>query len=410
MRRFEDDEAGYAAWINENPEGFIANVDKAGNRPNYPMVHLASHALVTKGERFTTDDYFKVCSAELRDLQVWSQANANRPLRWCKICQAKFARLNKRELSNGSCEVLTSEGWVVRNVVDVHGLQKPTVRCQECFGAVRLHRAGPGSIPRAHSEHLVAHAGCSLGNCFNGVRSTHPEPVCIEPTDDPWSDDELRATVQKYLQMQVMLRSGKPFIEKACFDELSALFGRTSQAFEMRIRNISYVLELMGRSWIPSLVPATYVGAEIAARIEAMIVDSEEKKVVPRAGFEVETREAKDKLRGKPAGNAKPVGLIVSTTQYVRDTKVRAWVLREAKGVCECCMQPAPFDTADGPFLEVHHVRQLAEQGPDTTCNAVAICPNCHRRLHYGLDSAALVDEMYLRIARLVVPRAEGHD
>ena len=34
------------------------------------------------------------------------------------------------------------------------------------------------------------------------------------------------------------------------------------------------------------------------------------------------------------------------------------------------------------PYLESHHVITLAENGPDAIYNTVAICPNCHRRIH----------------------------
>ncbi|MBK7899397.1 MAG: HNH endonuclease [Betaproteobacteria bacterium] len=70
--------------------------------------------------------------------------------------------------------------------------------------------------------------------------------------------------------------------------------------------------------------------------------------------------------------------------------------LKEAGGICECCRQAAPFNGADGiPYLEVHHVQKLAEKGADTTTNAVAICPNCHRELHYGECAKKLVEELY---------------
>ena len=38
------------------------------------------------------------------------------------------------------------------------------------------------------------------------------------------------------------------------------------------------------------------------------------------------------------------------------------------------------------PYLEVHHVKTLAEGGADTIDNAVALCPTCHRALHHAHD------------------------
>jgi 5-methylcytosine-specific restriction protein A len=76
----------------------------------------------------------------------------------------------------------------------------------------------------------------------------------------------------------------------------------------------------------------------------------------------------------------------VVSRAFRRNPDVIAEVLYRAKGVCENCNQPAPFFRAsDGmPFLEVHHRKMLAMGGEDTVANAIALCPNCHRKLHFG--------------------------
>jgi len=71
---------------------------------------------------------------------------------------------------------------------------------------------------------------------------------------------------------------------------------------------------------------------------------------------------------------------------YERNPDVVAEVLTRAKGRCEKCRKHAPFPRRiDGsPYLEVHHQVQLAHGGEDTVQNAIALCPNCHRREHHG--------------------------
>lgn len=78
---------------------------------------------------------------------------------------------------NDYCEFWGKDGW--KKVSVVYALARPEciVRCIECKGAVRLHKAGPNGTPRAHAEHEVGHEGCSIGHYFNGVQSTHPQPV-----------------------------------------------------------------------------------------------------------------------------------------------------------------------------------------------------------------------------------------
>jgi 5-methylcytosine-specific restriction protein A len=79
----------------------------------------------------------------------------------------------------------------------------------------------------------------------------------------------------------------------------------------------------------------------------------------------------------------------VFSTVYQRNPDVVAEVLARANGVCEGCQSPAPFIRAkDGtPYLEVHHNVQLALGGDDTVKNAVALCPNCHRKAHFGVNA-----------------------
>lgn len=76
----------------------------------------------------------------------------------------------------------------------------------------------------------------------------------------------------------------------------------------------------------------------------------------------------------------------VATKAFGRNPDVIAEVLIRANGVCEKCGMDAPFKRAsDGtPYLEVHHIVRLADGGEDTVKNAMAVCPNCHRELHFG--------------------------
>lgn len=87
---------------------------------------------------------------------------------------------------------------------------------------------------------------------------------------------------------------------------------------------------------------------------------------------------------------------------YARDPEIRAYILSLAAGRCELCAQKAPFQDCSGAwFLEVHHVIHLAEGGADTPNNAVALCPNCHRRLHHSIDASDAVLLLYKNISRL---------
>lgn len=73
----------------------------------------------------------------------------------------------------------------------------------------------------------------------------------------------------------------------------------------------------------------------------------------------------------------------VVSTVIDRDPAVSEYVKLRAKGYCDLCDQKAPFENKFGqPYLECHHVEYLSKGGSDTVDNAVALCPNCHRKIH----------------------------
>ena len=79
----------------------------------------------------------------------------------------------------------------------------------------------------------------------------------------------------------------------------------------------------------------------------------------------------------------------VAVTQYDRSHWVSQYAKRRASGRCELCGEPAPFLDKDGiPYLETHHIVWLARGGEDSIENTVALCPNCHRKMHV-LDQPA---------------------
>jgi 5-methylcytosine-specific restriction protein A len=80
---------------------------------------------------------------------------------------------------------------------------------------------------------------------------------------------------------------------------------------------------------------------------------------------------------------------------YPRSEIVKRYALREADGVCQGCGEDAPFIGTDGePFLEVHHLYRRSDGGADDPDNVVALCPNCHRQVHYGEDGDEFNQEL----------------
>jgi 5-methylcytosine-specific restriction enzyme A len=87
------------------------------------------------------------------------------------------------------------------------------------------------------------------------------------------------------------------------------------------------------------------------------------------------------------------------SSPYVRDRRIRDLALIRAAGSCELCGEVG-FRTIDGRiYLETHHVVPLSEGGSDDARNVVALCPNDHRRAHFGDDRESIRAELTKRLA-----------
>jgi 5-methylcytosine-specific restriction protein A len=96
----------------------------------------------------------------------------------------------------------------------------------------------------------------------------------------------------------------------------------------------------------------------------------------------------------------------IRTTQastFVRDAAVAEYVKRLSGGLCDLCEKPAPFQNRfNEAYLECHHIIWLAQGGEDTITNTVALCPNCHRKMHVlneKIDKEKLAKRAAARVA-----------
>lgn len=90
-----------------------------------------------------------------------------------------------------------------------------------------------------------------------------------------------------------------------------------------------------------------------------------------------------DLLARAARAHRKPGRRSVEVTQHERNPWVAEYSKRRAAGNCDLCGQEGPFrDAAGDLYLENHHIVWLAQGGEDSIANTVALCPNCHRKMH----------------------------
>ncbi|MFW0758389.1 HNH endonuclease [Pseudomonas sp. H11T01] len=229
-------------------------------------------------------------------------------------------------------------------------------------------------------------------------------------SNSDWSDSEIQAAVDAYLSMLTREQNGQK-VNKAHENRVlreGALSGRTKGSVEFRMQNISTVLVQMDRDRIEGYKPAKNVGANVGRSIREALnaqntltpddfAPTADEATLERRAAKLE----KQPLKGEPKGILKPLQAPTTGNSYVRDPEVRAWVRKEANGICEGCGQRAPFEKDGRPFLEVHHVKHLAQEGSDRPSNAVALCPNCHRRCHHSSDKDDFTLSLYTKVKRL---------
>ncbi len=234
-----------------------------------------------------------------------------------------------------------------------------------------------------------------------------------------WSDDELAAAVRAYLGMLHKELAGEPY-SKVEFNRAlreGPLSQRTKGSIEFRMQNISAALYELKMPRIAGYLPARNIGSSVKEKLIGVLLENGADLLwdyVPTADDNM-LKQRVTALRSRhlrvPSGIKRPQAVTSTITHFVRDPTVKAWVLQAANGACEGCGSRAPFNGFDGlPYLEVHHVMPLASHGSDTPTNAVALCPNCHRRCHYSADCNEFKLELYEKVSRLVLEVPDPND
>jgi 5-methylcytosine-specific restriction protein A len=214
------------------------------------------------------------------------------------------------------------------------------------------------------------------------------EPVI---TDSRWSKEELRQSLIAYVGMYRNQTQGISFVKSKINEHLreGILSNRTKSSIEFRMQNYSAVFAALGIAYVNGYLPAKNIGANVFKDVVSLL---EELQFFETEFFaaSIDDFPKKDqalllKSLATPKGTIKPKRRTQSADVFSRNPSVRQFVLIRANGKCQLCNAETFLTDDEVVFLEVHHLVSLSNGGPDTVENAVAICPNCHRELHFGV-------------------------
>ena len=220
------------------------------------------------------------------------------------------------------------------------------------------------------------------------------------------SSDPIDRELSRTLQIFQNIRASRNLARSVGYEPRDIRSFGAVEVIERRIRNLS-----SGFDEVPAEASYEAIVLKYPDRFKAEIVaiagerlGREKDAFGPTADPLELDRKAQELLKRIhlpfPQGTVTPRRTESSSTVFLRDPRVKAFVLKRSGGRCESCATAAPVKTSSG--LEVHHMKTLVQGGSDRVQNAVALCPNCHRALHYASNAAELTNQVYTRVTQLI--------
>src|SRR3954469_15286129 len=89
VQEFRDDDAGYLAWLDTHPNGFVLNIGRSHHATAARVHHASCRTISGANPRggLWTGPYVKVCAEHLAELEQWAIDQVGEPIRRCGSCQ-----------------------------------------------------------------------------------------------------------------------------------------------------------------------------------------------------------------------------------------------------------------------------------------------------------------------------------
>lgn len=192
-----------------------------------------------------------------------------------------------------------------------------------------------------------------------------------------WTEDELAAAVDAYRQMEARLANGSGLEKARVYRELADRHGRTAKAWEYRMQNISHVLDQAGKPWLPGLLPASNVGANVEPKLAKLLGLSGEALTSvsgPTRGLlEQETKAAEAFGSFSPTDEVDERQRVLAAIVRRRGQPAFRKALLEAYGGC-CAITGCGVADA----LEAAHIRPYTDQSSNVVSNGLLLRADIH--------------------------------
>jgi hypothetical protein len=90
VRAFRDDDAGYLAWLDAHPDGYVINIERSHSATEARVHHAGCWTISGQNPRggALTGSYVKVCAERLAELEQWASDQVGKTIPRCGTCHS----------------------------------------------------------------------------------------------------------------------------------------------------------------------------------------------------------------------------------------------------------------------------------------------------------------------------------
>jgi predicted HNH restriction endonuclease len=258
-----------------------------------------------------------------------------------------------------------------------------------------MTRVNSGDIVFSYANQQIKFIGVAAGGVYSSNRPKEYK--------DDWNNEGFQVPVSFYklsnpLSIKLLKINNVNLLATLLPDKYSPLRkdgdrlkGEQSYLSEVSEEFSVELINLISKSEIDSIL-----SNHVSPKDQEEIRQREEKDAEPLSGNELIDRinNKRNKVSGKQKKKRTSDDNRFKHPSYDRCQYVKKYAYERANGFCELCAKLAPFksntDYGERPYLDSHHIEWLANGGPDTIENSVALCPNCHMKMHHNVNKDEL--------------------
>jgi 5-methylcytosine-specific restriction endonuclease McrA len=256
-----------------------------------------------------------------------------------------------------------------------------------------MTKVNSGDMVLSYANQKISHIGIATGGVISQLRPQEYRedwnsegfmvPVSFYKLDQPITIDALNKQFEK---ISILLPSKfSPLVVKERNGK-KVLGGRQSYLSEISEELAKELFKMTSQGSVERITTNHLAPQEKSNNDEKIATQSSADELMNKiVGERSNKKNTKSKKNKQPATSP-------PTPQHDRSQFVKEYVYKRANGKCELCSNNAPFETGKKtenrrPFLESHHIVWLSKKGDDTIENSVALCPNCHRKMHHNSNT-----------------------